>query len=243
MLRDHERPHVAETNLRAVNPIRRLLGRQLPPRVAIVQAELDRFAAPRYLEIGVKTGVLYLHVRAHRKVGVDPVPAVPTWKRVLHPNALLRGRLVEATSDDYFGRLAAGERFDVVFVDGDHTYRQSLRDIENALTRLTAPGVVLVHDCNPESEGAASPDARDSAGGPWCGDVWKAIAHLRASRADLRVETLDVDFGIGVIRPARDASRPALDLDVAVLGEMGYADLAANRAELLGLRASPPLRA
>jgi len=224
-----------------VNPIRRLVGRPLPPRVAIVQAELDRHRHPRYLEIGVKTGVLFLHVRARRKVGVDPVPAVAGWKRVAHPNTFLRGDLIAATSDAYFAQLPASCRFEVVFVDGDHAYRQSLRDIENALARLAPGGVVLVHDCNPESAGAASPDWRDAGQGPWCGEVWKAIAHLRAARPELDVETLDVDFGIGMVRPGGDRERAALELEPAAIERMGYADLEANRAELLGLRAPPEL--
>ena len=226
-----------------MNPIRRLLGRPLPPRVAIVQAEINRFSAARYLEIGVKNGVLFLHVRARRKIGVDPMPAVPAWKRALHPNTLLRGCLIAATSDAYFARLRPDQRFDVVFVDGDHAYRQSLRDVENALARLTPGGVILVHDCNPKTARAASPDPREVGEGAWCGDVWKAIAHLRASRPDLSVETLDVDFGIGIIRPQRAGERPALDLDTASLDGMRYADLEANRAELLGLRAPPRLGA
>lgn len=243
MLGDHDRAHLRDTNLPVVNPIRRLLGRPLPPRVAIVQRELDRFAGARYLEIGVKTGVLFLHVRARSKVGVDPVPAVAPWKRLLHPNTLLRGRLVTATSDAYFARLPPAVRFDVVFVDGDHAYHQSLRDVENALARLAPDGVVLAHDCNPPSAGAASPEARDAAGGAWCGDTWKAIAHLRASRADLSVETLDLDFGIGVIRQQADGERPALELDPGSIERMAYADLDASRAELLGLRAPEGLSA
>lgn len=218
-----------------MNPIRRLLGRPLPPRVAVVQAELDRFARPRYLEIGVKTGVLFLHVRARGKVGVDPVPSVSAWKGAVHPNTLLRGRLIEATSDAYFAGLPSDERFDVVFIDGDHTYRQSLRDIENALERLAPDGVVLAHDCNPESAAAASPDSRDADRGAWCGEVWKAIVHLRASRPELSVETLDTDFGIGVVRPG--GKRRLIDLDPEQIARLGYAGLAANRSELLGLRA------
>lgn len=219
-----------------MNPIRRLLDRPLPPRVAIVQAELDRFARARYLEIGVKTGVLFLHVRADRKLGVDPVPAVAAWKRALHPNTLLRGHLIEATSDAYFAGIASDERFEVIFVDGDHSYRQSLRDLENALGALAPGGVVLAHDCNPESAGAASPDPRDAGGGAWCGEVWKAVAHLRATRPELSIETLDVDFGIGVVRAGGGGDLPAVQLDPVAIEQMGYADLEANRVELLGLR-------
>ena len=222
----------------AVNPIRRLLDRPLPPRVAIVQAEIDRFPRARYLEIGVKTGVLFLHVRARRKVGVDPVPAVAAWKRALHVNTLLRGRLVEASSDSYFAALPPSESFDVVFVDGDHSYRQVLRDIENALATLAPRGVVLAHDCNPASPGAASRDPRDAGGGPWCGEAWKAIAHLRAARGDLHVQTIDTDFGIGVVHPRAHASTPDLRLDPGVIESLTYADLERDRVELLGLRAA-----
>jgi hypothetical protein len=40
--------------------------------VGIVAAQLAARRRPRYLEIGVHTGVLFLHVRASAKVGVDP---------------------------------------------------------------------------------------------------------------------------------------------------------------------------
>ena len=218
--------------------LRTLLRRPLPPRVAIVQAELDRFTRPRYLEIGVDTGVLFLHLRAAWKVGVDPSPGVLAWKRWVHPFTLLRAELIAATSDAYFAGLAPGERFDVVFVDGDHAYLQSLRDIENALDRLGPGGVILVHDCNPQSPAAASPTSGDGAGEPWCGEVWKAIARLRATRADLDVHTLDADFGVGVVRRrVAGAEGAALELDPATIEAMGYEDLEANRGELLGLRA------
>lgn len=217
-----------------MNPLRSALRRPLPPRVAIVQAELDRFRRPHYLEIGVHTGVLFLHLRAARKVGVDPAPAVPAWKRALHPYTLLRSEVVVATSDAYFGRLAPGERFDVVFVDGHHTYAQALRDVENALAHLSADGVVLVHDCDPPTAAAASRDPAATAGGPWCGDVWKAIVLLRALRDDLHVDTLATDCGIATIRRGGDGG--ALDLDEATIDGMTYADLEADRERLLGLR-------
>jgi hypothetical protein len=199
--------------------------------VAIVQAELDRFRRPRYLEIGVNVGVLFLHVRAHGKVGVDPVRRIPRWKRVAHPTTALRGRLVARPSDDYFARLDPGERFDVVFVDGLHTFEQSLRDVENALEHLAPDGVVLVHDCNPADAIAGGPDPGATGDAGWNGEVWKTIVHLRATRSDLDVRVLDTDFGVGVVRRGESGSELA-GIDA---GALTFDDLEARREELLGL--------
>ncbi len=215
-----------------MNPLRRLLNRPLPPRVAIVQAALDRFSKPSYLEIGVHTGVLFLHLRAHRKLGVDPDPKVPRWKRLAHPNTAIRGRLLAQTSDEFFAALDPGERFDVVFVDGLHLHEQALRDIENAVRYLSADGVVFVHDCNPADAVSAGRDPEATAGAGWCGDVWKAIAHLRSHRGDLRIETLDTDNGIAVVRRGPNPKATG-ELSVDALA---YEDLATRRVELLGLR-------
>jgi Methyltransferase domain len=220
-----------------MNALRSLLRRPLPPRVAVVAAELRRFERPRYLEIGVHTGVLFTHVRARRKVGVDPAPAIPGWKWWLHPNTALRGSLVEATSDGYFAGVDPAAEFDVVFIDGEHSFEQSLRDVANALEHVSPEGVVLVHDVNPPTAASALPDPREAArlpgGESWCGDVWRTIVWLRATRRDLVVHTLDTDFGVGVVR--RGSSEP-LGLDGAAVAALAYRDLERNRAELLGLR-------
>ena len=134
---------------------KRKVGRKV---VLVSDAAIAGRGRGRYLEVGVNTGVVFLHVRATRKVAVDPAPAIPRWKWLLHPNTLLRGRLVHATSDAYFQALPAAERFDVVFIDGDHRFAQTLRDIESALDHLAAGGVVFVHDCDPPSAAAASAD-------------------------------------------------------------------------------------
>jgi hypothetical protein len=215
-----------------VSTLRRILNRPLPPRVAIVQRELDRFRRASYLEVGVNVGVLFLHVRAARKVGVDPVQRIPRWKRLAHPNMALRGELVAKTSDEYFASIEAAETFDVVFVDGLHTYEQSLRDVENALGHLSADGVVLVHDCNPANAIAGGPDPDATGDAGWNGEVWKTIVHLRAARSDLDVHVLDTDFGVGVVRRGENRSGLA-GIDAAALT---YDDLAARREELLGLR-------
>ena len=213
-----------------------MLGREHPPRVAIVAAQLAARRRPRYLEIGVHTGVLFLHVRASTKVAVDPNPQIPPLRWALHPNSVTRGRIIRATSDVFFAALTPGGHFDVIFIDGDHSFHQSLRDVENSLAMLAGGGVILVHDCDPPTAAAASADPEDAGTGPWCGDVWKTIAHLRATRSDLRVRVLDTDCGIGVIE--RGESEP-IDLDPTLLPLMDYNDLFADRTRLLGLTPWP----
>ena len=175
-------------------------------------------------------------MRATAKVAVDPSPQIPPLRKSLHPNTVTRGRVIRATSDVFFAALRPGRHFDVVFIDGDHSFDQSLRDVENALGVLDVGGVVLVHDCNPPTAEAASPDPTAAGEGPWCGDVWKTIVHLRATRPDLRVSVLDTDCGVGIIE--RGESEP-LDLEPAELKAMTYQDLFADRTRLLGLTPWP----
>jgi SAM-dependent methyltransferase len=148
-----------------------------PPRVAIIQAELDRFDKPRYLEVGIFDGLVFLQIRAATKVAVDPRIRMSWWRR------WREGRRAgvsfhEMPSDDFFRDLGDQEGFDVVFVDGLHLYEQALRDAENALARLAPGGVVLMHDCNPTAAAVAdrNPEvAFENGHRAWCGDVWKAI--------------------------------------------------------------------
>jgi predicted O-methyltransferase YrrM len=49
------------------------------------------------------------------------------------------------TSDDYFEHYA-NQKFDFIYVDGDHRYSQQMRDYTNALNRLNEDGVIGGHD-------------------------------------------------------------------------------------------------
>ena len=216
--------------------IRAAVGRGHPERVAVVAAELARRRPAHYLEIGVGSGVVFLHVRAERKVGVDPAPRIPRWKWALHPNSLIRGSFFRTASERFFDALEPDRTFDVIFIDGDHSFAQSRRDVDRALGHLAPDGVILVHDCNPPTAASASPDSADARGGPWCGEVYKTIVELRARRPDLAVETIPADFGIGLVRRGESET---LDLGPGAIETLTWADLDRDRARLLGLREPP----
>jgi SAM-dependent methyltransferase len=212
-------------------------------RIQIIQKVIDRTAATKYLEIGVFNGDCILGINCLQKTGVDPAPQIRFKEKLKSWLKNRRFKLCAATSDDFFAGLKPETRFDVVFVDGLHTYAQALRDVENSLRFLSDGGVILMHDCNPPSAAAAHPAgslaeaaAMNLPGwnGEWTGDVWKAIALLRSQRPDLRAFVLDCDFGVGVVTRGKPDDR--LELTSQRIAEMTYQDLARNREKILNLK-------
>mgnify|MGYP000058903745 CR=1 FL=1 len=92
------------------------------------------------------------------------------------------------TSDDFF--KANDVNFDVVFIDGDHSYRQSKKDVENALKHLTEGGVIVMHDTLPDNLEYTNPE--------WCGEVYKTALEMAAK---YEVRTFNGDHGVTVIYP------------------------------------------
>lgn len=206
--------------------------------------KLDRKTT--YVEIGVRTGDAFFTVKADHKIAIDPSFAFSRWKQfrclVKNPSNL-HNKFFEITSDHFFEKFSPtilAKGIDVAFVDGLHTYEQSLRDTMNCLRYLKDDGVVILHDCNPESADAATPlgsgDDRDNAvyRGIWNGDVWKTIAYLRATRKDLHVFVLDCDFGVGVILKTHPES--TLAYSAADIDKMTYAELKKDRKTILNLK-------
>jgi hypothetical protein len=115
-------------------------------RISVVQACLDRTRRGAYVEIGVEFGVCFARIRAGTKIAVDPCLRIPWWRKRTSERRAAASHYVAAVSDEFFERHApvlcpAG--IDVAFIDGLHTWEQALRDVDNALARLTAGGVIV----------------------------------------------------------------------------------------------------
>ena len=142
-----------------------------------------------YLEIGCDKNQLFSKVNICNKIGVDPV----------------NGGNVRKTSDDFFKENKSN--FDIVFIDGLHTYEQVKKDILNSVNCLLDEGIILVHDCMPDSLGKqAVPRYKMQ----WNGDVWKAIVDLRQYE-NLEIYTCEIDQGIGIITKKKNTSILKLD--------------------------------
>lgn len=213
-------------------------------RVKAVQRALDRRQRRVYLEIGISIGKAFRRIVAEEKIAVDPAMVISARNRKRAASMASATHYFETSSDAFFASESAflNQRgIDVALIDGLHTHRQVMRDVENTLHFLREDGVILVHDCNPTRASIAFPaesyaDFRERNSWwykSWSGDVWKAIVELRCTRDDLRVAVLNCDYGVGVIRRGEPDS--LLPLSTAQIEALDYSDLAADRSRLLNL--------
>jgi len=213
-------------------------------RTEVIQKIIDKKKAGNYLEIGTASGANFLPIVSRRKVAVDPCFSISPGRRALwtlRNFSNVFAKYYETTSDAYFSRSTV--RFDVVFIDGLHTYEQSLKDVLGSLAILNGNGVIVMHDCNPPNKAAAHPALSyehaaslklPGWNGEWCGDVWKTVCHLRSKRKDLRVFVLDCDFGLGIVTKGSPDS--CLGLSEERLKALTYEDLESDRRNLLNLK-------
>jgi len=151
-------------------------------RSEVLQPILELFEAPSYLEIGVNTGDTFFALRAARKVAVDPhflFDLEEARRREPHSS------FFDVASDEYFGELIdPAEKFDVVYLDGLHTFEQTLRDFCNATQFLRVGGIIVVDDVVPNSHAASLPDEAlavrlkrelNDADQSWMGDVYRLV--------------------------------------------------------------------
>jgi hypothetical protein len=148
-------------------------------RIAVVNVLVSKFSNPAYLEIGCAGNALFNSVPVLNKIGVDPAS----------------GGNIRKTSDEFFESNQL--KFDVIFIDGLHTYEQVRRDIINALQCLNQGGWIALHDMLPRDwiEQHVPIISR----GAWTGDVWKVAFEL-CNTDGIDFKILKIDHGVGVIK-------------------------------------------
>jgi len=167
----------------------------------------------KYLEIGCDQNQLFSRINIQNKVGVDPAS----------------GGNVRETSDNFFEKNK--DMFDIVFIDGLHIYEQVKKDILNSIKYLNDEGVILIHDCLPDSMAKqAVPRYKLQ----WNGDVWKAIVDLRRN-TDLEIFTCEIDQGIGIIKKNKNTSILKIDKPIEKLKFEDYYENYKNYMRIISL--------
>jgi hypothetical protein len=213
-------------------------------RLFVVQHLMKKRRLNNYLEIGVFNGHIFFRIKSNFKIAVDPDFAFDNARKfgkiLLNPYNLYN-RYFSKASDDFFKEDAqksfSSKKIEIALIDGMHEYDFAWRDVQNTLRYLDDNGVIVLHDCNPQSAEAACSfeewKARDFEG-TWNGDVWKVILYLRSLQNDLNAFVLDCDHGLGIVTKGKNKN--ILPYSQEDIQNFTYNDFAANRKEWLNLK-------
>ncbi len=193
----------------------RLARIRLPgPGYLNVLATAHEILKPRsYVEIGVASGSsLALARHPTRAVGVDPHPRIK--RRLSVPAVVYRMKSDEFFKDVDLSEVLGGVPFDLGFIDGLHSFEQTLRDFINLEALSTSTSVLLLHDCLPLDERTGSWPRTTSF---WSGDSWRILPYLMELRPDLRIHVIPCWPTGLVVVTGLDASRGVSAADVRQL--------------------------
>lgn len=154
-----------------------------------------------YLEVGCDHNLLFASLPLASKTGIDPV----------------RGGTHRMTSDVFFA--ANDNNFDLIFLDGLHTYEQLHRDVANALKRIRSGGFIGIHDLVPRTWMEEHVPRID---GIWTGDVWKVGLELAATPG-LAFRLIMIAHGVDLIHATPGGVRELRDMS-DTLTDMSFAD-------------------
>ena len=164
-------------------------------RTEIINGIIKKHGFKSYLEIGVNDGKNLNAIECENKYGTD----IADLSHLKIDAALY----YKTSSDDFFNALGDGmsenvtdfpTHYDCIFIDGDHTYNQSNKDLGNSLRHLKEGGLILLHDTNPNNIKEITPNNNGKA---WCGEVWKTV--LKAQNEGYKIQTIPDDYGITII--------------------------------------------
>ncbi len=164
-------------------------------RTEIINGIIKKHGFKSYLEVGVNDGKNLNGIECRDKYGTD----IADLSHLKIDSALY----YKTSSDDFFNALGNGmsenvtefpTHYDCIFIDGDHTHKQSGRDLKNALQHLKEGGLILLHDTNPNNIKEITPNNNGKA---WCGEVWKTV--LEAQWEGYKIQTIPDDYGITII--------------------------------------------
>lgn len=193
----------------------------------------------RYLEIGVAKGTTFFEINAIEKHAVDPRFRFNPRSRNNFPNEFYH----KQTSDEFFyANIGRQNPFDLIFLDGLHTYSQTLRDFLTSQALAHSRTIWLIDDTFPTDFISAESDlqrvkaAREAKGCPedetWMGDVYKVVAFIDSFCPQYTCLTLD-GHGQTVILPMPRKQKHVLFTSLEEIDKLSYLDVLLLRNTLL----------
>jgi hypothetical protein len=140
-----------------------------------------------YLELGVESGSNIREIEnfVNLCVGVD-INELNTEKNNIE--------FFQMPTDDFFKNNQ--RKFDIIFIDADHTFEQVKKDFDNSLMILNKYGVIILHDTDPMIEELLEPH--------YCNDSYKIIDYI-SSKKTLNIVTLPIqETGMTIVTRKKD---------------------------------------
>lgn len=199
--------------------------------------------AKNYLEIGVWRGDTFRGVKVDSKTGVDP-----DFKFDIATLQKLPGiYLMDMKSDEFFEDYdnlckdiyKSKPRFDLVYIDGLHTFAQATADFLNSQPFCHRETIWVFDDTIPSDPWSAIPDKKKSLnwralyhlkGQPWHGDVFKCVMLLHDFYPYFSYATV-IDGGnpqTVAWQTQSPAKRKAVWGDLAAIARLQYFDILDN---------------
>ena len=163
-----------------------------------INSLLNLCEGKNYLEIGVENVHTFTGINAQLKIAVDPIFRFD-FQAMQDRNTLF----LSQDSDSAYAKLQEVDlEFDVIYLDGLHTFEQTYRDLLNAIDLLAPGGFILIDDVYPNDEYSfinnqqEALSKRKSSIPPgstldlsWHGDVFKVVAMVHDFQLNLDYRT------------------------------------------------------
>jgi hypothetical protein len=157
---------------------------EIKSRTDLLKFIIDNKSISKYLEIGIQNGINFKEIDVDFKLGIDPNPKYKSDSNMLY-----------ITSDEFFKiDNPLYTKFDLIFIDGYHSFDQSLSDLKNSLNIIKPNGIIVMHDALPHTLEYTSMN--------WCGTTYKTIIWA-ALHQELNVKTFEGDHGCAVITKSK----------------------------------------
>lgn len=122
----------------------------------------------KYLELGIGDGKNFSDIKLQNKVSVD------IMAHTHRPTYMM-------TTDEYFQNHK--DKFDIIFIDADHSAKQVLKDFNNSVDCLNKGGIIFLHDMYPPKIEDTHPLK--------CDDSYKLLFYFLRNEYDILVDTSD----------------------------------------------------
>lgn len=194
-------------------------------------------SASTYLEIGVCYGLTFQEIKIPHKVGVDPY-----FRFDVQSQASETIHFHQMTSDAFFETQASSYgKFDLIYLDGLHTFDQTLRDFQNSLRYAHHNTIWLIDDTHPNGLLAAHPNyflvkvlrrlfwIKEEA---WMGDVFKVIFAIHDFFTDYRYSTFNNHGQTVIWQDPRHDSATVWSSETEIQ-KLGYQDFLKHKESMM----------